>query len=169
MEQDKAFSFKKSLPLAAFVIILAKVCLSIALMIKEAAPVTTEDMLTEIREFGDIATWAVVALWFLHIYLYMDRTIGRQAMRHGTNVVIVMIMLKYAMSIAYTLYMFEFTAWGMMYTVLEGVIWLYIVTYMLNLWRKVHKASVKHHPKKEKLYTFRDELARKMTKSNPYK
>ena len=164
------FEFKKILPFATFTILLVKVCLSIVAMVNAGIESESiEGLMSLASDFLDVALWAMIAQWFLHVYLYMSKVIGSSSLRHSTTITIIFAMVKCLSVCVFSYFLLHYSLWSVFYAVIECVAWLVFFAYLFRTWIRISKESKKHHPKKKEYYTLKDELARKGGVINPFK
>lgn len=167
-------SSRKILPMTAFIITLVKVGFCyFAIGNWETSPFLN-GMYEMVRQYSNLAVWVVVAVWFLHIYLYTDKLIERSTLRKVTAFTIFAAMCKYLLSLAIVFLTVKGNVWNSIYTGVEAVIWLVMLAYLMHLLRSVGKQSDNHHHhhhhhhEEEDHYSLKDEIQRKVSGVDPF-
>ena len=174
MESESNHALRKSLPLIIFIVLFIKVVYSIVLFAIEDPLVDSNGFALETRMIIDTIMWLLLALWFLHIFLYEIGRIGRKTLNVANRVVIIFAFLKVLITIFFTFYYLPSGIWSGIFSLLEVVICLVVLVYVLRMWyldyqdhQSIRKAS-HHHGKKENYYTLMDEMRRRLQGGDPY-
>lgn len=166
MEIVLKIPFQKYMSVGAFVSCMAKALYSIFVLINKGEAETLSDTILMIRDFLDIVVWFVIAILFLHIFLYGQNRVTRRNLASAIDITIVFAILKVACSIFCTMYFVNSGIWNIVYSVLESLVLLWALIYMLKFWYSKQKDSrkLRQHDKPQDGYTLRDELERRFSR-----
>lgn len=156
--------FQKYILVTLFLTLVVKVAYCIAMMVASDSMQNVEAALLLARHFIDTTMWAMVALWFLYIFLYKENLVSRHSLHLTTNFVLVSSMLKFFSTIFFSIHYLETDGWMIFGSVVELIIWSIVLLYICVLWRsylveynKLHQ----HDKESSKFFTLKDELKRR--------
>lgn len=158
------FSFQKYLIIAIFITLVVKVGYCIAMMVAGDSMQTLEMALLFLRHFIDTSLWFMVAVWFLHLYLYKADLVSRKSMHMSTNITLSIAMIKFFSTVVFAIYYMKSDGWLIFYSIVELVIWISILCYLCYLWRCFiveYREMNRHTKKTNKYFNLFDELERR--------
>lgn len=174
MESKSNSTLRKSLPLIIFIVLFIKVIYSVVLFAMEDPMVDSNGFALETRMIIDTITWTMLALWFLHIYLYVVGRIGRKTLNVANRVVIISAFVKVLSTIFFTFYYLPSGIWSVIFSLLEAVICFVVLIVVCRMWyldykdqQSIRKASY-HHGEKNDYYTLMDEMQRRLHGGDSY-
>lgn len=156
---------QKYISLCAFIVCMLKAVFSVFQLINGYDISTLDDTVILLRDCVDIAVWFVIALLFLHIFLYREKRIGRSRLSVSFNVAIVFVMVKVLFTILCTLFFVDKGIWSIVYSVIESLILLWVFIYLCRVWyaKSKDKRKLHQHNKSQDGYTLKDELERRFS------
>jgi len=161
--------FQRYLLIGIFISLVIKVGYCTAMMIAGDSMQTLETTLLLVRHFIDTAMWFMIAVWFLHLYLYNADLVSRRSMHLSTNFTLVTAMFKFFSTVVFAIYYIKYDGWMIFYSIIELIIWISILCYLCYLWRcylNEYRQMNKHSKKSNKYFTLFDELERRYTIDN---
>lgn len=161
--------FQKYILVTVFLTLVIKVGYCIAMMVVGDSMQNLEAALLTARHFIDTTMWAMVAVWFLYIFLYQENLTTRRHLHMTTNFVLVSSMLKFFSTIFFTIHYLETDSWMIFWSVIEMIVWVAVLCYICLLWRSylIEYNKLHEHDKESKKYfSLKDELERRYKLNN---
>ena len=124
-----------------------------------------EAALLTLRHLLDTALWAMIAVWFLHVYLYGEERITKRSLHIATNFTISLAMVKALSSILFLICYIKPDGWSAFFSIVEIIMWMGLFVYMVYLWHCAYteyKQLQKHKQKGKQYYTLEDEAERRL-------
>lgn len=156
--------FQKYLIIGIFITLIVKVGYCVAMMVAGDSMETLDTALLFLRHFIDTSLWFMVAVWFLHIYLYKADLVSKRNMHVATNFTLGIAMVKFFSTVLFAVYYIKVDGWMIFYSVIELIVWISILTYLCYLWRcylREYRQMNMHSKKTNKYFNLFDELERR--------
>lgn len=141
----KFLTIHRFLPIVIFGILTLKVIFSIVLIVKGAVADSIDGMLDLLNKSIDVVMWLITAIWFLHIYLYSIKVIGRAPMKMATFCVIGSVLVELISSMFVNLHETNCLWWMVGYSVIEIVFVFVILAELLNIYVKYRGDQKRKH------------------------